>query len=64
MRRVVLAVVGLGLAATVLPIAGASANCEITIDGHCYNACSALLAPYGKADQAAGGKLPDVNCPA
>ena len=53
---------GVGLAASVLPIAPASASCDIYFEGRCYSLSCLLLAPYAIADQTLGDKLPDAYC--
>jgi hypothetical protein len=70
MRRVVLA--ALGLAARVLPLAGASANCDPDTglgDGGCSNGCMSTGAAYENLRAHVGDKAPLpsywdlVSCP-
>jgi hypothetical protein len=57
---------GLALVAT-LPPAPASAVCQLTVDGHCYNACSVAGIAYVAAANAArkaGATLAPWECAA
>jgi hypothetical protein len=68
MRRTFsLALLGTALAATLLPLAPASANCVVIEEagGGCYNACTLAGAPYGIVRDAAGSPkvLPHLDCP-
>lgn len=64
--RLTLALAGVvaGIAATVLPVAPASADCQIHVTG-CDNVCTLVFAPYGTVRDAAGIKyLPPAECTA
>jgi glutamate/tyrosine decarboxylase-like PLP-dependent enzyme len=68
MRRTLsLALLGTALAATLLPLAPASASCVVVEGGPggCLNACSLAGTPYGAAREAAGSPkaLPPLVCP-
>ena len=41
--RLALLGLGIGVAASLLPVSPASANCQIEYEGRCYNACTIVL---------------------
>lgn len=60
-KNLTLAALGLAVAASLLPVATASANCvQIGGSGPCINPCGAALNAYRNADTAAGGVLPGL----
>jgi hypothetical protein len=62
-RRLALAALGTGIAATLLPVTSASAYCDpvtSSVTGHCTNPCTAVGGAYQTADRKAGDRLPDV----
>ena len=61
MAGLLLAAVAAGAAFTATP---ASAVCQLYVEGHCYNACSAAGIVYGPARDASGNRLPQLYCPA
>lgn len=61
-RTLALAVLGTAVAATLLPVAPASAYClQADTGGSCLTLCETLDRTYQNADARSGDALPDVS---